>query len=192
MRCPPLTPAASQSSTGIDLKGFGVLCSGRTNAKTYVVQRGLGDGRRRRVTVGACNVLALADARGKAEQVLSEFYAGRDPKAGRKEKSTLHEALEDYLAANKKLSAASRRYYRLYVEKHLHTWCDVPLKMITPEMVEARHRKIQKEVADENKNGHATGEVNVLPLKACGSASQKLVRLTAVHQAPTLKCVGVF
>ena len=56
-----------------DLKGFGVLCSGCTNAKTYVVQRGLGNGRRRRITIGACNVLTLAVARGKAEQVLSEF-----------------------------------------------------------------------------------------------------------------------
>ena len=42
-----------------DLRGFGVLCSGRTNAKTYVVQRGLGDGRRRRVTIAACNVLDI-------------------------------------------------------------------------------------------------------------------------------------
>ena len=148
-----------------DLRGFGVLCSGRTNAKTYVVQRGLGDGRRRRVTIAACNVLTLAEARGKAEQVLSDFYAGRDPKAGRKEKITLHEALENYLAANKKLSAASRRYYRLYVEKHLDTWCDVPLKMITPEMVEARHRKIQKVVADENKNGHATANQAMITLR---------------------------
>src|SRR3954468_13873351 len=42
-----------------DLRGFGVLCSGKTNAKTYVVQRDLPNGRTRRVTpLRLCDRLA--------------------------------------------------------------------------------------------------------------------------------------
>ena len=33
-----------------DLRGFGVLCSGKTNTRTYVAQRDLPGGRTRRVT----------------------------------------------------------------------------------------------------------------------------------------------
>jgi hypothetical protein len=43
-----------------ELKGFGVLCSGLSNARTFIVQRTLADGRSRRVTIGAVNELALA------------------------------------------------------------------------------------------------------------------------------------
>ena len=39
-----------------ELTGFGVLVSGKTAAKTYVVQREV-DGRSRRVTVAPANVL---------------------------------------------------------------------------------------------------------------------------------------
>ena len=36
-----------------ELRGFGVLASGTTTAKSYIVQRRLPDGRTRRLTVGA-------------------------------------------------------------------------------------------------------------------------------------------
>ena len=45
-----------------DLKGFGVLVSGKTNARTYIVQRDV-NGKSRRVTIGATNVFSLDDAR---------------------------------------------------------------------------------------------------------------------------------
>ena len=48
-----------------DLKGFGILCSGTTNSKTYVVQRAV-NGKARRVTVGAVNQLSLDEARAAA------------------------------------------------------------------------------------------------------------------------------
>ena len=37
-----------------DLKGFGVLVSGKTNGKSFIVQRDLPDGRTRRITIAAC------------------------------------------------------------------------------------------------------------------------------------------
>jgi hypothetical protein len=50
-----------------ELKGFGVLCSGVTNAKTYIVQRDI-NGKARRVTIGPCNVFSLDAARKEAQQ----------------------------------------------------------------------------------------------------------------------------
>ena len=47
-----------------DLKGFGVLCSGTTTARSFIVQRDLVGGRTRRVTVGA---VQRADARRGAQ-----------------------------------------------------------------------------------------------------------------------------
>jgi hypothetical protein len=47
-----------------EIKGFGVLVSGATTAKPYVVQHKLPGGLTRRLTVGATNVLDLEDKRG--------------------------------------------------------------------------------------------------------------------------------
>jgi hypothetical protein len=38
-----------------ELRGFGVLCSGVSNVKTYIVQRDLKSGKTRRVTIGNVN-----------------------------------------------------------------------------------------------------------------------------------------
>jgi len=67
-----------------ELKGFGVLVSGATTEKTYVVQHKLKDGRTRRVTVGPVNAIDLDGedgARARARKVIGEIYAGADPKA---------------------------------------------------------------------------------------------------------------
>jgi hypothetical protein len=47
-----------------ELKGFGVLVSGVTNSKTYVAKRRLPNGKKRRVTIEATNVLSLDRALG--------------------------------------------------------------------------------------------------------------------------------
>lgn len=139
-----------------EIKGFGVLCSGVSNAKTFVVQRALPNGRTRRVTIGPTNVLALAEARDKAEAVLAQFYQGIDPKGGRRDAATLQEGLDQYLLANKMLSENSRVFYRKIVERHLASWLALPLRSITPEMVEQRHRSIQTLVSGSGRNkGHA-------------------------------------
>lgn len=102
-----------------DLKGFGVLCSGVSNAKTYIVQHSLAAGLKRRVKIGACNVLKFAAAKDNAKSVLADFFKGIDPKGGRKEKATLRDALEDYLATKKKLAPASIKNYRYRTETYL-------------------------------------------------------------------------
>src|SRR4051794_32749577 len=67
-----------------ELKGFGVLLSGTTNAKTYIAQRKLPDGRTRRVTVGALGELELDRARRLAGDLLLDLRNGKDPKAQRR------------------------------------------------------------------------------------------------------------
>jgi integrase len=147
-----------------ELKGFGVLVSGKTAAKTYIVQRKLPGGLTRRVTIGACNALDLDGpngARARAKKVLGQFYADIDPKAARREAArhgkTLSAALDEYLSGNTKLAERSRKGYRATVEGYLKSWLDVPLRQITHEMVEKRHEAIAAETA---KPGRSGGGVN--------------------------------
>jgi integrase len=131
-----------------ELKGFGVLCSGVRNTKTYVVQRDI-NGTTRRVTIGPCNVFSLDAARKEAQQKLADFYRGIDPKQGRRGAATLRETLDAYLELKKEkgtLRPASERNYRYSVERYLKDWLDGPLHSITSKMVDARHRAIKKEV----------------------------------------------
>jgi integrase len=125
-------------------KGFGVLCSGVTRKKTFVLQRAV-NGRTRRITIAP--VLGVAGeveaARAKARQKLADFfYKGIDPKdapAG----GTLRQALAVYISSRtlKPRSAAS---YRDAVERLLTDWLDLPLSRITPAMVLDRHGLLTK------------------------------------------------
>src|SRR6266702_6108778 len=81
-----------------ELKGFGVLCSGVTNSKTYVVQRALPGGRSRRITVASVAEIGLQEARDRAAKLLLSMRSGPDPKARAAGDSTLRRVLDDYLA----------------------------------------------------------------------------------------------
>lgn len=139
-----------------DLKGFGVLVSGATNTKTYVVQREVG-GRTRRITIGPANVLTVAEARRQAERVLADLIRGIDPKAGKRGALTLRGALNAYIAGRPGLRPKSVAHYRASIEQYLTSWLDRPLRDIEPEMIEARHREIAAEVAGAGRfSGAAT------------------------------------
>lgn len=141
-----------------NLRGFGVLCSGVSNAKTYIVQRALPSGKTRRVTIGRTNVLALADAAQHAKQLLAAFYKGIDPKSGRLGDHTLRSALDEYL----RVRAADLRPrtvagYREAAERYLDGWLDLPLRAVTRQMVEDQLLKIARDIAREGEHtGHAT------------------------------------
>ena len=146
-----------------ETKGFGVLVSGRTNVKSYVVQHRLSDGRSRRVTIGPCNSIELDEARERAKSVIAVIYGGGDPKRARRATpaGSLHKTLEDYLAARRSLSEKSRREYRAQIERHLEDWLDSPLREINADMVEAKHAEIKGTVERRAKgralvNGGAT------------------------------------
>jgi integrase len=130
-----------------ELRGFGVLASGTSAAKSYIVQRRLPDGRTRRLTLGAVGEFAkVEDARRKAGALLAGLREGKDPKAERRKAAvrdrTLREALELYLKANKELRPRSIKEYRGSTTRHLESWLDRPLRELTRDMIEKKHAAI--------------------------------------------------
>jgi integrase len=131
------------------LAGFGVLVSGVSSTKTFVVQRKLARSKTRRVTIGPVNVFKVEDARDRANKVLAQFADGVDPKIARRAEAaaarTLRSAIDAYLT-NVRLRPKSRKTYAGTV-RHLTPWLDRPLRGITREAVASRHREIAAEVA---------------------------------------------
>ena len=60
-----------------ELRGFGVLVSGRTTVKSFIVQRDLAGGKTRRVTIASVAELSLSDAREKARPLLVAMRSGQ-------------------------------------------------------------------------------------------------------------------
>jgi hypothetical protein len=134
-----------------ELKGFGVLCSGTTTSRTYIVQRTLPDGRNRRVTIGSVAELDLDKATSLPADVLHDLRHGRDPKK-KIDNPTLRSTLDAYLIARapgtvRALRPASVTLYRQVVEKTLTSWLDRPLREITGDEIEDRHREIAAAIA---------------------------------------------
>ncbi|MGH6881679.1 integrase arm-type DNA-binding domain-containing protein [Hypericibacter sp.] len=129
----------------IDLRGFGVLVSGTTNAKTFIVQREVA-GKTRRMTIGPVNVLDLDAARTKAIALLADMHAGVDPKvkqrAAKAAGLTLQAVLDDYLKARKALRPTTADDYRGTCARYLSGWLERPIADITPDLVEKRHERI--------------------------------------------------
>lgn len=128
-----------------DLKGFGVLCSGVSNARTFIAQRDLPDGRTRRVTLGGVAEISLTVARARAADALDDLRRGLDPKKKSAGNATLRGTFETYLAARKDLRPASIKTYRRLFE-YLAAWAELPLRSITSEMVEEKHRAIAAQI----------------------------------------------
>jgi integrase len=135
-----------------ELKGFGVLCSGITNVRSYIVQRDMPNGKTRRVTIGAVAEIPLAEARKRAADVLDDLRRGKDPKQRSPGGRTLRQAFDGYLDARKTLRPASRKVYAANF-KNLADWHDLPIRSITGEMVEKRHRVIAAEIEARGCNG---------------------------------------
>jgi integrase len=84
----------------------------------------------------------LIEAREQAAELLLDMRRGNDPKAGRRGATSLKQTLADYLDARKDLRPRSVEFYRHAVERHLKDWLDLPLRDLTAEMIERRHRAI--------------------------------------------------
>ena len=130
-----------------DLRGFAVLCSGKSNAKTFIVQRDLPDGRARRVTIGAVNEISLEEARTRAADTLDALRRGVDPKFKAPPELTVQAALDNFLQLKKGLRASTAASYRRAVERYLASWLQRPLRSISAAEVEARHTAIAEETA---------------------------------------------
>jgi hypothetical protein len=137
-----------------DLRGFGVLCSGRSNSRTYICQRDLPGGRTRRVTLAACNEMPLVAAKEAARGLLVDMRRGLDPK--RKATGTLQQTLAAYLQSNKDIKPHTRALYMRLVNTHLAPWRDRPLASITPVEVDGLHHAIAAKVAKRGQHsGHS-------------------------------------
>jgi len=84
------------------MKGFGVLLSGTTATKSFVVQRKIKGARRtRRITLDRVDVIDLEAARSRAIAVLAELGAGVDPKVEQRRRArrgeTVGQVFEAYL-----------------------------------------------------------------------------------------------
>jgi integrase len=157
------------------LRGFGVLVSGTSNGKTFVVQRDLPGGKTRRVTICPTNVLDLDAARKRAEGVLADLYRGVDPKAAAHDRWTLRDALNAYLETNKRLRDKSAADYRAGVERHLASWLSLPLRTITPQMVVERHAAIAVEVKSNGRHqGEATANAVMRALRTIWNAAAEI------------------
>jgi integrase len=138
-----------------ELRGFGLLLSGKTTSKTFIVQRDVG-GRARRVTIGSAGEISAAKAREEARDVIHSMRKGVDPKR-KTSVETLRQALEGYLLASPDLRPRSAIEYRRVVERHLEPWLDRPMRELTREMVEERHKEIAELVGKGGRyNGKAT------------------------------------
>jgi integrase len=166
-RLPAPDPSGKQRLHWDELSGFGVLCSGTTTVKTYVVQHRV-NGLNRRVTVARCDVIDVDEARDRAQLVIAGMYQGVDPKRPPKPSAgTLRQTLDAYLKAKKSLRPASRKKYRC-IERYLADWLDRPLRDITREMVEDRHAlikgRVEREKASRLASGAATANDTMLLL----------------------------
>jgi integrase len=134
-----------------EIRGFGILCSGSTTSKSWIVQRAIGSGKQRRLTIGDAKTLPLKEARERAADALDQLRRGKDPKQKKTAEITPRKALAMYLEWKKDLRPASVTAYRYGIEKYLESWLDIPLRLITPEMVESRHREIAAEVESKHR-----------------------------------------
>lgn len=109
-----------------ELHGLGVRVT--PTCKSFVVECNR-NGKRRRITLGRCGKIDLAQARKKAYVLL---YPGP---------ITLQDALDGFLAV-RPLKDCTKLSYRRAVEISLHDWLQLPINSITRDMVEERHRSL--------------------------------------------------
>lgn len=125
------------------LPGFGVRITAR-GVKSFIVQTSVG-GRERRMTLGRCGVLTVAQARKEAAQLLGAVACGRDPWADNTREAlkgvTLEVAFARYLRT-RPLKPSTREDMRRALEGGFKDWMRRPLGSITRDKVAARHQQL--------------------------------------------------
>jgi integrase len=152
-----------------DHPGFGVLVSGVSATKTYVVQRKAPGGKTCRVKIDRTDRITLDNARIEAEPIFLHLRKGITPKAAKKAEAsaqlTLKDALTIYLDHKRKrgggpLRQKSKNDYRACVERNLQDWLDKPLREITPDMVAEKHAEIKRGI-DRGEKGNKDRSIKV-------------------------------
>jgi hypothetical protein len=131
------------------LSGFAVLCSGSSSLKSYVVQRDVG-GKSRRVHIGSVAELPLIKARDRAREALDDLRQGIMPAVKADKNLSLRAAIEG-LVQRPDLRPASVRAYRMPL-RTLSSWADLPLRSISGDMIERRHRELGAAIGGHTAN----------------------------------------
>jgi integrase len=126
------------------LPGFGLRVT--PTKRTYIVEARV-NGVVRRVTLGDQAKMTATVARTKALKLLAQMAAGKDPTVEKAKKKiagvTLKEVLDHYLSA-RNLRANTRRTYQYILPRCLADWMDLPVALITREMVMQRHLDLRR------------------------------------------------
>lgn len=160
-----------------ELKGFGVKVTERK--KIYFVETSVRGGPARvTVTIGPHGVWNADQARGEAKRILALMSQGINPnelkQKERKERElerkigeakdrdlqiTLERVLKDYMRSRGESLKESTKYiYTCVLSSSLSDWMALPIKEITREMVEDRHR----EITESGKRGAANHVMRIL------------------------------
>jgi integrase len=167
-----------------ELRGFGVLCSAKTNAKSFVVQVENQSNIPRR-TLDRIDRMPtdynLGEVRERAKEWLRLLGQGIDPsnKKSAGGIDTLAEALASYLELRNGLRPATIRDYTRAVNLYFADWKDRPLRNITREMVEARHKEITQGVPAGRYSGSKRGKS--MDGQATSNGALRVLRLLFNH-----------
>jgi len=132
-----------------ELPGFGLRVT--TGSRSYVVQKRV-NGKERRVTIAPERLLALAQARIRAQRMLLDMRDGIDPQEVKRRKKveglTLRQVMEDYCVHKTTKHGPLRPQTQADIERHVtvnfETWTDRPVSEIDEAAVLKEFRKLKK------------------------------------------------
>lgn len=147
----PLPPSGQRAEYQDETAPELVLRVTATGHKTFNLRRKI-DGRAVRVTLGTYKrpgdknpTMTVEQARKKATQAKAAAVEGINPneikRAGRVKGMTLREMLASYVEDNSDLKASTADGYAATLATVLPDWLDKPLREVTPEQAQARHKK---------------------------------------------------
>ncbi len=175
----PLTVKGQEVYWDTDLKGFGLLVG--MNTKSFVVQTNI-KGKAVRVTLGPFGIHSVDEYRDRARRQIGAMKDGIDPREEAKREIreqwaeearsvTLDAAFKEFKRVKaSKLKEYTLKDYEGVMRRNFGDWLEMPLKNITPAMVQSRHAQIQSDIAERHKDdrhnqnrgeAHANGSMRV-------------------------------
>jgi integrase len=123
------------------LPGFGLLVSGVSDARTWIVK-----GTRKRRKIARADIMNLEEGRVEARKTMLGLAAGIDPRAKKTAGAATLGAIAEAYVALASLKPRTAESYRDAVARYFADWLDKPISSITRDGVERRHKQIAAEV----------------------------------------------
>lgn len=184
-----------------ELVGFGVLVSGKTGRKTYIVQQ-----RNKRRRIAHTNVITIEEARIRAIRLIDQLNRGLDPKVLKREaeaerqrieaqakvdtvrQMTLGQVFEEYKRDRKTLADSTKHHYGEMLRRYCPDWLDQPLVSITRERIRTRHVEVVAEVVKRARTkrdrGHAAANQVLRLLRALWSYADRIELIPDLPRNP--------